>query len=338
MKKTVGILFIFMILTHSLSAGVVKKEKFVVNFGNFGTFTSLQSSRIDGMKKATDSESEFKGKSLLGKLAGKLALRSGSFGEIIDLPGKTIYSLDRIKQTYTSNPIQKYQAEERGEQTPQQEQAEEAGESNIKIVKSEFKVNETGESKVINEFQCTQYTVSWITEWENTQTGEKGTTKLLTTVWTTPLSDDINLCRQEEANFAREYMKQIGLTTDELQQQILGTQWQTLFAQMDTSRQDPRQEASQFADEMDKIKGYPVVIDGKYFSTRQGGEQAQAEEETQRGARKMLGRLAKKVLQKKKREPTSEEPSFSYYVELMEIIPGNVEPSVFQVPSGYKKK
>ena len=87
---------------------------------------------------------------------------------------------------------------------------------------------------------------------------------------------------------------------------------------------------------MEKIKGYPVVVDGKYYSEREGGEEASSESE-EGGIRGKLGGLAKKVLTKKSKS-TEVLPSFTYYTELIELNTSQLNDSVFQVPSNYKKR
>ncbi|MFW6136555.1 MAG: hypothetical protein ACOC5U_00620, partial [Candidatus Aminicenantaceae bacterium] len=70
-------LIVLFAATAVFADGVVKKTKYEIEFGKFGTFNNVQTEMISGLKKAADSDSEFKGKGMLGKLAGKFALRSG---------------------------------------------------------------------------------------------------------------------------------------------------------------------------------------------------------------------------------------------------------------------
>lgn len=335
MKKFLGLLGVLLILSSQIFAGVVKKTKAEVDFTKFGKFTSIQSVKIAEMKKATNSQNKFKGRGIMGKLAGKFALKSGQTGEIIDLPEMKIYTMDNKKKEYRVSPIKKITEEEKSEEpTPEKEYKEEKEESNIKIIRSEFKVDETGESRTINQFPSKKYTVNWTTEWENVETGEKGTTRLFTIVWTTPLTGTIKQCQDEEMSFSREYMSRIGLDLDEIQQEILGTNWLSLLTSISHEKGSPSHNVSQFGEEMKKIKGYPVIIDGKFYSSKQGGK----EEAESPDVKKFFGRFAKKAMKNKSKNEDVQKPAFSYYNELIEFILADVGADEFQVRADYKKK
>ncbi len=333
-----GLIFIF---SGTIYADAVKKTKTEVTFKGFGTFSNIQTEKITSEKKATNSESEFKGKGILGKIAGKMALRSGQFGEIIDLSSKVIYDLDHKKKEYTENILEKITEEkfEREAEISKEEEEEleaEERENNIKIIRSEFKVEETGESKVINQFPSQKYIITWLTEWENVQTGEKGTDRLVTDVWTTPLSGEIKQYYEEEQNFSSNYMKEMGLDADTIREQILGSNWFSLLSGMGREPGKLSDEATDFSREMEKIKGYPVIIDGQYYAIREGGEEE--EESSEVSVKGVLGKFAKKAIKKKPESKTQDEPSLSYYIELMACSSANLSPEEFQVPPNYKKK
>ena len=98
-----------------------------------------------------------------------------------------------------------------------------------------------------------------------------------------------------------------------------------------------KKSSADFAEEMGKIKGYPVIIDGKYYSKKEGGEGAAGQEEEGKNVRKMLGNFAKKALSKKS-DTSADEPAFAYYTELLAFSPESVSADEFQPPAGYKQK
>ena len=115
MKKIIIVLFaVVLVLTGQAFADVVKKTNSEVNFTKFGKFSSVQTMQISEVKKATDSDSTFKGKGIMGKLAVKFALKSGRTGEIIDLPEMLTYNLNHKKKEYRVEPIQSYSEEAGG--------------------------------------------------------------------------------------------------------------------------------------------------------------------------------------------------------------------------------
>lgn len=338
MKKILILVAVTLILTAQIFSGVVKKSKTSVTFKKFGEFSSVQTEKISAQKKLSDSQNDFKGKGLLGGLAGKTILRSGEFCEIIDLSAMTIYKVNHKKKTYQVLPIKKITGDEEAGETGAQGKDDESeeGKSDIKIIRNEFEVKETGELQVINEFPGQKYTVTWILEWEDTSTGRKGKDRLFTILWTTPLTTAIKDAQAEELGFFREYFKKIGLDTDAFEQDILGSNWLAVFNSISEEKSSPQGDSVRFAKEMKKIKGYPILIDGKYYFSREGGESA--EEDEGKGVKKLFGKLSKKI-KKKKPEPTGdEEPTFSYYIEVLELSPATVSEDEFKVPADYKKK
>lgn len=339
MKRLIILAIIGFMITGSVFAGVVKKTKVEVSFKEFGKFTSEQSEKLTAEKKLTDSKSKFKGKGIMGKLSGKFLLKSGETGEMIVLPEMTIYRMNHKKKEYRVEPIEKITSEAEATEAGYggEVEVEEEEESEVRIIRSEFSVDESGESKTINEFPSIKYVVNWVTEWENVQTGQKGTDRLVTDVWTTPLTGDLQKARDEELSFTRSYMKSIGIDADSLQQMILGTNWLALLGSMSEEGQQRQHKGSNFAEEMKKIEGYPVIIDGKYFEIREGGEEVEDKDEDSGGdVKKMLGGLAKKALKKKPKN--TDEPAFAYYTELIEFFPAGVGDDAFQIPASYKKK
>jgi len=339
MKKLLGLAVILGLTVGPAAAGVVKQSKSQITFRGFGTFTVVSSGKVSTERTLSENKAEFKGKGLVGGLAGKTLLRSGDSVEIVDLPARMIYRLDPKKKEYTATPIEKMQEGAAGPGQVAEEQPEEARESDIKITRSEFKVDASGENKDINQFPCQKYIVTWVVDWENVRTGEKGTDTLATDVWATPTTDAIQATIKEEAAFSKEYMKALGLETDQVQRDVLGMTWLGLLGGLDPAGGGSKfKDASKFSKEMAKIKGYPIVIDGKYASARQGGAQP-AQEETKRsgGLGGALGKLATKAL-KKDKPADSAEPALSYYTEVLSLAPASLDAAVFQVPADYKKK
>jgi len=337
MKRILALLCVLSVLTPPAFSGVVKKTRSEVTFKGFGRFSTSQSEKLVPQKHWVDSRNDFKGKGLLGGLAGKTVLRSGDFGEITDLPALCVYRLDPKKKEYTVSPIKKLSEEMKGEEKEAEKPAaEKPAESDVKIVKSEFKVEETGEQQTINSFQATKYLITWIVEWQNVRTGEKGTNSLESVVWATPYTDLIVKAQGEEQKFFRAYMKAIGLDQDKLQQDVLGTNWMSILDGMNAAKGRPGTSSAiaKSANEMKKIKGYPVLIDGKYtvISDRPQGE---PEEE---GSKGILGGLAKKVLKKKPSGEEAKEPTLVYHIEVLELSLADLADADFQVPADYKKK
>jgi len=240
--------------------------------------------------------------------------------------------MNHKNKEYEVNPITKMTGEIEEEEEVSEEEMKPR---DIKIIRSEFKVDETGESKDINQFPCEKYVITWITEWEDLNSGEKGIDRLSTTIWATPYTDEIKSAHEEEMKFSREYLKRLGIDMNEFQQEMLGTNWFSVFRGLNQAERAPMEDASIYGKEMNKIKGYPVVIDGKYFTSREG--EKEEEEEKPKSAKKIFGKFAKKALKKTPKD-VEEEPAFAYYIELIELSPANVSETELKVPADYKKK
>ncbi len=350
MKKLVCVLVVALVLSGQLFAQVKKQSKSRVTFKGIGAYATEDTVQISGEKKRTDSKTDFKGKGILGKMAGKLFLKSGVSGEIIDLPAMTIYSMDHKKKQYTERAIEKIElpdpdpSQDVSDVEAETEEAEQR-ESDIEIIKSEFRVEDTGETKSINGFDCKRYKLLAYTQWRHKQTGETGTDSLATDVWTTPYSNDLQQAQEQEMAFAQSYMQAIGMDTavEGMTRDLLGAGWLEMFAKIKKDEVAAGPDYEKFAEESGKIEGYPVLIDGNYFAIRPQSQQTQeqTEEETDvTDVRKNIGGLAKGLFGKKKKaeEPKGPQPIFSYYTEVLGVEAGNLEETAFAVPEKYKKK
>jgi hypothetical protein len=347
MKKTLICSLAALLLAAPALAGVAKKTKSNIVFQNFGTFSLTSSSKTTPDIQWTSSVSEFKGKGLTGGLVGKTLLRSGDTGQIIDLPAATIATLDNKKKEYTVAPIKKLSDEMGEAQKDAQTKPEEKEQpSTIKVTKNEFKVEDTGEESTINNFPCRKYLILWLTEWEDTQTGEKGSSRLDTAVWTTPMSDTLREAQAEEMKFNQAYLEKIGITMDPSQRDVLGMSWISMLDAFGRPGAKPKQDSSKAAAEMKKIQGYPIVIDGKYDvkgvkpQAAAGAETAESEEQSPADVKGAIGGFLKKSLKKKPSDtaPKADEPTLTYRIETLEITTPSLSAADFQVPAGYKKK
>jgi hypothetical protein len=342
MRKTIAIAAAVLLAAGISFGGVVKTTKSEITFKKFGTFTSEQTEKVTAEKRLADIDGNFKGQGLLGGIF-KMFFPTGKTGDLVDLSAKTITTIDHKRKEYTVTPIEKFVADRdaamKSQQQSQPQDRAETRESDIRIVKSEFKVEDTGETKTINEFPCKKYLARWTVDWENTKTGDKGQDRLETITWTTP-SDALSAAFAEEMAFGSAYLKAMGLDMGKLQSDVLGTQWIALLAGLDPAGGGAKMNANsaQIAQEMGKIKGYPIVIDGKYYP--QPRVQAQAESQPTGGGGLLGGAL--KIgggLLKKKPNPEEEKaPVLAFYTEVKSISVTSVDPAELQVPAGYKNK
>ncbi len=339
MRKTL-VFAAVLVLAASLSfGGVVRTSSSQITFKKFGTFNTTQTEKLSAETRLSDMDSAFKGQGILGGLF-KAFFPTGKTSELVDLGANTITNIDHRRKEYTVTSIDKFvadrnQAMASQKQQQQPEGKQEAQESDIRIVRSEFKVDDTGESKTINGFDCKKYIARWIVDWENTKTGDKGTDRLETVLWTTP-GDALGAAQAEEAAFGAKYLKAMGLDVTQLQNDVLGTQWISLLAGLDPAGGGAKMDAksSQVAQEMGKIKGYPIVVDGKYYPQ----PKVKAQEEPQPTGGGLLGKAVGGLLKKKPNPEEENAPVVACYTEVKSVSVEPVDASAFQIPAGYKNK
>lgn len=330
-------------LVLPLSAGVVKKTRSEIEFRGFGRFVTVQTELLTPTHRRADMSNEFKGKGLLGGLAGRALLRPGEVSEIVDLPALSMISIDHKRKEYTQTAIGRWT--EMGEDVEFDLDREEAverpepEESDIVVTRNEFTVEDTGQTSVIAGFEARKYVIRWILEWENVKTGETGDSRLETLSWNTPVAGDLAGALAVESAFSREYAKALGLDDLKIERDLLGTAWLDILDAMSEGPREgaPARDVSRFSAEMAKIEGYPVLIDGKYFVSRPEAEVREVEQE-ERGVAGRLGGLAKRAIKKKAPVKTEEEPALSYRIELIEVKPADPGEADFAIPAGYKKK
>ena len=163
MKKALSFAAALVLAAAFSFGGVVRTTKSEITLKKFGTFTSEQTEKLSGDKRISDIDGNFKGKGLLGGIF-KAFFPTGKTGELIDLSAKSIAQIDHKRKQYTVTSIDTFVAD-RNAAMAEQRQAEqkkpEETESEIKIVKSEFKVEDVGETKTINEFACKKFLARW---------------------------------------------------------------------------------------------------------------------------------------------------------------------------------
>ncbi len=202
-KKTIALVGIAMLAAGTATAGVTRSQKSQITFKGFGTMTMTSTDSLAGDRKMSDITAEFKGKGLLGGLAGKTMFRSGHTGDFIDLAAMTTAQIDHKKKTYTVTPIEKWAETQKEMQNSRRKTP--GGKAGIGHPDREerIQVEDTGEAKTINGFDCKKYLAVWTVEWENTETGDKGTDRLETATWTTPMTADLEKAQAEEMAFSR---------------------------------------------------------------------------------------------------------------------------------------
>ena len=162
-------------------------------------------------------------------------------------------------------------------------------------------------------------------------------------------TEELRQARAIETGFQKAYMKAIGLDSDLMKEDLLGTKWFEKLKEIQGSDVNPNLNYENMAKELKKFEGYQQIIsDLKYFAIQKGGkkestassESGDGEEPTdiKKKAKKKFGGFAKSVFGKKKKKKEGLKPLLRVRDEkiLFELV--NIGPNKFVSPYDCKEK
>lgn len=310
--------------------------------GGIGANESAVVQKLSGQKKHETSDIKMTGAvgGFLSKMAGDM--RSDV---ITDISKDVIWTLDHKKKSYTESRITLPKGKEEPAGRPEKGEGEKP---KVRVVRSEISVKETGEKKTINGFDCVHYIVTWLIETENIETKERSKTTMTNDLWNTPETKEIRALQKEELEFAKAYMKKLGITASPEDARKFGLA--AVAGLMGEDEQGVQKKLKELQDKMSKIKGFPIVTALKWETETPGGsrqarsEKAEKEEEPDLsgGIGGLLGGLAKKTVKQKAAESAKKDAKagsvlFDFYSEIKKIDVSSIPSSAFEVPPGYKQ-
>lgn len=213
--KRILLFFLGLTFTSSLLyAAVTETVTTKVTFGSSNTLTNTGTTCYKGLIKSEVSESDFEGSGLKGKMIG-MFFPEGKNGTIHNLPEKQIYSIDYKDKSYTVSQIEKFfQESPTGmDMSAEEEDSAEAedDEPNIRVIRSEFRVIDTGEKKKTAGFDTHEYQILSIFEAEDLNTGVITTDSLFVDLWNTDDTAIFDRASAEKAEFNRELFTLMGI-------------------------------------------------------------------------------------------------------------------------------
>ncbi|MHB8405024.1 MAG: hypothetical protein ACYDCJ_06355 [Gammaproteobacteria bacterium] len=340
-------------MTLGLAISTVQADVKVQTITHFGGVAGVGASDISdtsylqGHTKRTDTSIKFTG-AVLGTLQKWMSHAPQGGGDI------TIYRVDQNtqielhpdKRTYSERPIYTPPApgEERSAPSGGASNAPRRQQSDVRVVKSELKVRDTGKTRVINGFNTRNYEVTWDVETENLKTHERSRSLMTTELWN---SDDprFQQLRREERAYSQAYLRLLHLPE--------------MYASVD-SRQlgldrmpfASEQGQKELFGKLQQIKGYPVVTDVTWAggcisgcgADNQPQSQTQQSSAPSSGLGGMLSGLLAKTAEKQAQNQSQQKQNtdglsviFTSHTELKSLDTGNLSGSVFEVPAGYTK-
>jgi len=353
----IGVILLFSIIGDMLYADVTV-ERFIQSsgFGGIGANEGTTTTLIKGLKKREKVNLKLTGS--LGKFVTKMGgpMETDS---ITDINKDVIWMLDHKKKTFTENKISIEMEKMKGQPSAQEENKEKP---KVKIIRNEFSVQETGEKKTINGYNCRKYLLVWLVETEDLKTKEHAKNTMTAELWNTELTKELNALEKEEMEYNQAYLKKLGLEMSPQEAQKFGLGMMSGF--LGTDEKATEENMKKISKEVSKIKGYNIATYIKWEhesdsikKQREEAEKTEAREEEEededvdvsQGVGGFLSGVAKKAAnkklkeEKKKREAEKKEKNkgqenvvFESYTEIKKVSTSKIDESEFTVPAGYK--
>lgn len=334
-------------ITLGLAISTVQADVTVQTMTHFGGVAGIGASDISdtsylqGHTKRTDTRIKFTG-AVLGTLQKWMAHgpQGGDDITIYRVDQNTQIELHPDKHTYSERPIYTPPSVEKpsgGASSPPRRQ-----QSDVRVVKSELKVRDTGKTQAINGFNTHNYEVTWDVETENLKTHERSRSLMTTELWN---SDDprFQQLRREQNAYSQAYLRLLHLPEmyASVNSRQLGLERMPFASE---------QGQKELFGKLQQIKGYPVVTDvtwaGGCISScgadNQPQTQTQQSSAPSSGLGGMLSGLLAKTTEKHAHNPPQQNPGglsviFTSHTELKSLDTGSLSGSVFEVPAGYTK-
>ena len=339
---------LFITLMPVAGGADVTVERYIKSggFGGVGASEGTSTDKISGLKKRSESSMKMTGK--LGGFLGKFAGDMGS-DEIVLIKDDRVINLNHKSKTYTERAIilpeeETYPGSQGGPEGDSQTGDEEGEKRNVKVVRNEITVKETGEKKSINSFDCKQYLVTWILETEDLDTGDRATSTMTSDLWNTPATKETKALQKEESAFNQAYLKKMGLDIPPQKMKNFGLM--VIAGMLGADREEMEKKMKELEKKFSTIEGYSISS-SVTWKTTSTAEQKQPEEESEaidlsKGVGGLFSGLARKTMKKKpsEEEKTSGDGSvvFDSYTEVRKIDTSSVPGTDFEVPAGYARK
>jgi hypothetical protein len=324
-----GLLCIF--ICASSAWGDAAIESFT-KFGGFkgnGAYEGTSITKFKGDKKSDTSSIKF-----TGAILSWVAPETDKVN-ITRLDKGVEWSIDPKKKTYTEIALTTFKPED----TEKLSREEKSEKSKVRITKSEFTVKKTGKSEKINGFSCAEYLVSWLLEMENTETKEKTSNVMETSLWTTPETSAIKKLQAEEMVFTKAYMKKIGLKMKPEEMKQFGM---SMLAMSGASEKELEKGFANFKKEMAKVKGYSIrtvvvwKVEGDKPAAAQKEDASENSEPTD--ISNGIGGLLSGIIGERMKsglKADANAPFFSSTVEVKSISASSLPADTFDIPAGY---
>jgi len=342
-------------LIVGLSFSTVRADVKIQSLTHFGGIVGMGASNItdtsylQAHKKRSESNTQFTG-AVLGTVQKWMSHgdEGGNSVTIYRIDENRKFILDNGKKTYQEQPIYTpSQPSQEAKPFASPNNSGEQKENDVRVVKNEFKVQDTGKSQTINGFQTHEYLVTWDLETENIKTHEHARSLMTTELWNSE-DERFIAVRKEQAAYDQAYAQLLHMPMPSDMAKRYG------LLQINVSAKGRGQltdkDMKVFADKLSKIKGFPVVTDVKWEAgcisncaqDQQTPPQGQQSSDNSGGLGSLLGSLMSKNSAQNPQSGQQKSTDglttiFQSHSEVQSIDTGSQPASLFEVPAGYAK-
>jgi hypothetical protein len=320
----------------------------------FGASEGSTVEKLSGLRKRETSSMKMSG--FLGKVAGDLGSDS-----ITDIPKDAVWRIDHKKKSYTESRITPPPAtEEKADKGERRSEKEEK--RNVRVVRSEITVKETGETKTIGAYSCTHYVVTWVLETEDLDTHDRSENTMITDLWNAAETAELKDMQKEEKAFTEAYLKKIGWDMSNQDMRTMGVA--AVAGMFGADQEALKKGVAEVAEKMKKVKGFPIGVgvrwqikgtaSAKSAKSGKGGESSKGGGESQGmpDLSKSLGGLMAALGGKKGGDSgqaaggsgdsgasgaSGASTVFDTYTEIRKVTTGGVPGEELAPPAGYTK-
>lgn len=355
--KTLSLLLSALLLCPPAMADVTVAYKFKSGgFRGMGASEGKGTRSVSGVKSREEGDARMTG-AILGKLSG-----SKETATILRVDLDKVWLLDLKKKTYTEGPIKLPPPEKDGSKDAgRKEKAGKDEKPTHRIKSAKTEVKKGGESKTINGFKTTKWAATLTVVVEEIETKKTSEFAMTTDIWATPWTKELRQAVDEEAKFAKAYLKKLGLEVDPADRGRYGLQGATML--LGSAGPEVEGALKKLVKELGSLDGYPVVTESTWRSPapeQPKGKPAPEPEDEDEGsalgdaagagsiggaAAGFLGGMAKRAAKKKAKQKVKEhveaamgKPAFSVRHEVLSVAVAPVPAEKFELPDGFKKK
>lgn len=330
-------------------------------YRGMGASESSGTRRVSGAKSREDAQTRFTG-AVMGRLGGKKDV-----AHILRVDLDKRWTLDLKKKTYVEAPLKfALPAADEDEAAAKDAPPRKEEKPTHRVKSARAEVKKTGETKTINGFKTAKWSASLVVVVEELATKKTAEYVMGSDVWATPWTAELRKAMEEEAKFAKAYLKKLGVDVSPQDQGRFGLEGARML--LGSSGPEVGGALSKLARELSSIEGYPVVTETTWRAPAPAAPPAakgkkpapEMEEDEDDGsplsdaagagsiggaAMGFLGGMAKKAAKKKVKQkvkeavtPDAGKPAFSVRTEVKSVDVGPIPAEKFEIPEGFKKK